>query len=85
MRGHKDLLPAAVLTAFPLILYAPLLLGKKVLYWGVYLLQFYPWRQLTRRLEDSPGKLPSQRLVHDHTQRVEVRLGGGFLAVLLFW
>jgi hypothetical protein len=46
MKDRKDLLPAAVLTAFPLILYAPFLLGKKVLYWGVYLLQFYPWRQL---------------------------------------
>jgi hypothetical protein len=46
MKGRKDLLPAAVLTAFPLILYAPFLLGKEVLYWGVYLLQFYPWRQL---------------------------------------
>jgi hypothetical protein len=46
MKGRQDLLPAAVLTVFPVILYAPFLLGKKVLYWGVYLLQFYPWRQL---------------------------------------
>ncbi len=35
-----------VLVALPLILYAPFLFGGKVLYWGVYLLQFYPWRQL---------------------------------------
>jgi hypothetical protein len=38
--------PVAVLVALPSILYAPFLFGGKVLYWGVYLLQFYPWRQL---------------------------------------
>ena len=36
----------AVLAALPAILYAPFLFGGKVLYWGVYLLQFYPWRKL---------------------------------------
>jgi len=46
MKARKALLPAALLTALPLILYAPFLFGGKVLYWGVYLLQFYPWRQL---------------------------------------
>jgi hypothetical protein len=46
MKARKALLPATILTAFPLLLYAPLLLGGQVLYWGVYLLQFYPWRQL---------------------------------------
>ena len=39
-------LPAAILAGLPLVLYSPLLFGGKVLYWGVYLLQFYPWRQL---------------------------------------
>jgi hypothetical protein len=34
------------IVALPLILYAPFLLGSKVLHWGVYQLQFYPWRQL---------------------------------------
>jgi hypothetical protein len=29
----------------PLILFAPFLLGQRVLYWGTPLLQFYPWRQ----------------------------------------
>ncbi|MBM2851074.1 MAG: putative rane protein [Anaerolineales bacterium] len=29
----------------PLILFAPFLLGRQVLYWGTPLLQFYPWRQ----------------------------------------
>ncbi|MBN1656779.1 MAG: YfhO family protein [Anaerolineae bacterium] len=38
--------PAAILAGLPLLLYAPFLLGGKVLYWGVYMLQFYPWRQL---------------------------------------
>jgi hypothetical protein len=46
MKATKALVPATILTAFPVILYAPFLLGGKVLYWGVYLLQFYPWRQL---------------------------------------
>jgi len=36
----------ALLGGLPLVLYAPLLFGGKVLYWGVYSLQFYPWRQL---------------------------------------
>ena len=46
MKARKELLPAALLTALPLILYAPFLFGGQVLYWGTYLLQFYPWRQL---------------------------------------
>jgi hypothetical protein len=35
-----------VLIVLPLVLYARFLFGGQVLYWGVYLLQFYPWRQL---------------------------------------
>ncbi len=35
-----------LLGILPAILYAPFLFGGRVLYWGVYLLQFYPWRQL---------------------------------------
>jgi hypothetical protein len=46
MNKREHLLPVAVLVAFPLLLYAPFLFGGKVLYWGVYLLQFLPWRQL---------------------------------------
>ena len=46
MKGRKSLLPVATLIALPLLLYAPLLFGGKVLYWGVYLLQFHPWQQL---------------------------------------
>jgi hypothetical protein len=46
MNAARRLGPAAVLVALPSILYAPFLLGGKVFYWGVYLLQFYPWRQL---------------------------------------
>ena len=42
----RRFLPTSLLVALPLVLYAPLLFGGKVLYWGVYLLQFYPWRQL---------------------------------------
>jgi hypothetical protein len=43
---RKELLPIGALTALPLVLYAPFLFGRQVLYWGVYLLQFYPWRLL---------------------------------------
>ncbi|MFN2225923.1 MAG: YfhO family protein [Anaerolineae bacterium] len=46
MNRLRSWLPPAVLVALPLVLYAPFLLGGKVLYWGVYLLQFYPWRAL---------------------------------------
>ena len=42
----RRFLPTSLLVALPLVLYAPFLFGGKVLYWGVYLLQFYPWRQL---------------------------------------
>jgi hypothetical protein len=35
-----------VLIILPLVLYARFLFGGQVLYWGVYLLQFYPWRLL---------------------------------------
>jgi hypothetical protein len=46
MKARQILLPAGVLLTLPAILYAPLLFGGKVLYWGVYMLQFHPWRQL---------------------------------------
>ena len=46
MKVRPHLLPGGVLIALPLILYAPFLFGGKVLAWGVYMLQFYPWRQL---------------------------------------
>ncbi len=46
MKRWRNLLPTLPLVALPLILYAPFLFGGRVLYWGVYLLQFYPWRQL---------------------------------------
>ncbi len=46
MKTRTALASMAVLVGLPAILYAPFLFGGKVLYWGVYLLQFYPWRQL---------------------------------------
>jgi len=48
MHGRALQLAApAVLIILPLILYARFLWpGGRVLYWGVYQLQFYPWRQL---------------------------------------
>ena len=41
-----QLVGPVVLIVLPLVLYARCLFGGQVLYWGVYLLQFYPWRQL---------------------------------------
>jgi len=46
VKARKALIPIGTLLSLPLILYAPFLFGGKVLYWAVYLLQFYPWRQL---------------------------------------
>ena len=40
MKARQEFLPVAVLTALPLLLYAPVLVGGQVLYWGVYQLQF---------------------------------------------
>ncbi len=44
--NRAALVAPAVLIVLPLVLYARFLFGGRVLYWGVYLLQFYPWRQL---------------------------------------
>ncbi len=38
--------PIAMLIVAPTILFAPIVLGGRVLYWGVPLLQFYPWQRL---------------------------------------
>ena len=43
--------------AGPLLLFAPFLLGQRVLYWGTVLLQFYPWRELALQALRS-GHLP---------------------------
>ncbi|HLF28648.1 MAG TPA: YfhO family protein [Anaerolineae bacterium] len=42
----KRFAPYVVLIALPLILLAPLVFGGRVLYWGVPLMQFYPWQHL---------------------------------------
>ncbi len=39
-----------LLVALPLALFGPLVFGGRVLYWGLYLLQFHPWRQLAVEL-----------------------------------
>jgi hypothetical protein len=48
--------PILVLIAAPLILFAPLLIGR-VWYWGVPLLQFYPWQRLAAESYQA-GQLP---------------------------
>jgi hypothetical protein len=48
--------PLAVLIAAPLILFAPVVLGR-VWYWGVPLLQFYPWQRLMAEYYHA-GQLP---------------------------
>ena len=37
--------PYLFVTLTPLLLFAPFLLGRQVMYWGTPLLQFYPWRR----------------------------------------
>ena len=48
--------PLAVLSAAPLAIFAPLLIGR-VWYWGVPLLQFYPWQRLAAEYYHA-GQLP---------------------------
>jgi hypothetical protein len=48
--------PLLVLIAAPLVLFAPIVLGR-AWYWGVPLLQFYPWQRLAAEYYHS-GQLP---------------------------
>ncbi len=48
--------PILVLIAAPLVLFAPILIGR-VWYWGVPLLQFYPWQRLAAESYQA-GQLP---------------------------
>ncbi len=48
--------PIVVLIAAPLILFAPIILGR-VWYWGVPLLQFYPWQHMAAEYYRA-GQLP---------------------------
>ncbi len=43
-RHASRLAVCAVLVSLPLILLAPIVFGGQVLYWGVPLMQFYPWQ-----------------------------------------
>jgi hypothetical protein len=43
---RRSWIPISVIMILPLILFWPLVLGGRVLYWGTPLLQFYPWRKL---------------------------------------
>jgi hypothetical protein len=38
--------PYAILGALPLVLLAPIVFGGRVLYWGVPMMQFYPWQHV---------------------------------------
>jgi hypothetical protein len=49
--------PYAVLIVLPLLIYWPLTIGGRVLYWGVPLYQFYPWHTLVVEAIRS-GQLP---------------------------
>jgi hypothetical protein len=42
----RHLWPYAIVTAAPLLLFSPFLLGLRVLYWGTIEFQFYPWQHL---------------------------------------
>jgi membrane protein YfhO len=56
-RLSASLWPYLFVTLAPLILFAPFLLGRQVLYWGAPLLQFYPWRQFALEMIRA-GRLP---------------------------
>jgi hypothetical protein len=49
--------PLVVLIAMPIVLLAPIVLFGRVLYWGVLLLQFYPWQHFAVESLRS-GQLP---------------------------
>jgi len=49
--------PFAILIVLPLLIYWPLTIGGRVLYWGVPLYQFYPWHTLVVEAIRS-GQLP---------------------------
>jgi hypothetical protein len=44
--GYGKHWPVALLVALPLLIYWPLTVGGRVLYWGLPLYQFYPWHTL---------------------------------------
>lgn len=46
MSRLRPLWPYAPVTSVPLLLFAPFLLGMRVLYWGTIEFQFYPWQHL---------------------------------------
>jgi hypothetical protein len=46
VKGLRRGWPYALVVAAPLVLFAPFLLGLRVLYWGTIEFQFYPWQQL---------------------------------------
>jgi hypothetical protein len=49
--------PVAVLIVLPVLIYWPLTIGGRVLYWGIPLYQFYPWHTLVVETIQS-GHLP---------------------------
>ncbi|TAK35069.1 MAG: hypothetical protein EPO21_07430 [Chloroflexota bacterium] len=49
--------PPTLLVMLPLVLFWPLVVGGRVLYWGTPLLQFYPWRSYAAALYRE-GQLP---------------------------
>src|SRR6185436_5718233 len=57
LKIHVHYWPYLFVIAAPLILFAPFLLGQRVLYWGTLMLQFYPWRKFALDVIHS-GHLP---------------------------
>ena len=56
-RHASRLTVCAVLVSLPLILLAPIVFGGQVLYWGVPLMQFYPWQHYAAEMWRS-GEAP---------------------------
>jgi hypothetical protein len=57
MSRDQKLARAILLTAGPVVLFGPMLVQGKALYWGTPMLQFIPWRELALR-SVSLGQLP---------------------------
>jgi len=55
--GIKAWVPLVVLLGALLVLYLPLLIGERVLFWGLPTLQFFPWREFAFS-ELAAGRIP---------------------------
>ena len=53
----QSLAPLVILTGVLVLLFAPIIIGQRALFWGLPTLQFYPWRSFAFH-EVSVGQIP---------------------------